>query len=830
MLDSVTKKRIDTLRQILVGKLPDPKSQVEQITNGLIYKFMNDMDEESISMGGKSTYFSGKYQKYSWKNLLDTKTSGIEKLSLYSEAIEQMYNNENLPELFREIFKNSFLPFKDPSTLNMFLKEINEFHYSNSEKLGDAFEYLLSFMGSQGDAGQFRTPRHIIDFIVEIVNPQKNETILDPACGTAGFLISSYKHILNQNTKKNLGDGLTASDRKKIGDNLNGYDISPDMVKMSLVNMYLHKFTNPKINEYDTLSSEDRWNEYYDVILANPPFFSPKGGIMPHNRFGVKSTKAEILFVDYINEHLKPKGRAGIIIPEGIIFQNNIAYSQLRKALVEKSLIGVISLPAGVFQPYSAVKTNILILDKKLAKTKKTIFFSKVNNDGFSLSTQRNPIKENDLSNSLKNYKKYLNTEDDKFENSIDSFLLEKEKILKNTDISFNKEIYIDFKKNENSEIKLVNINEFAFFQEGPGVRSSQYTQEGVPLINVRNVRDGYLDLDKTKFISKEITENKWKHFSINENDILFTTSGTIGRCAIVKKEDLPLSLNTSVVRFKSLDEKKLKNKFLFWVLRSQNFKNNILKFQTGSAQQNVGPSHIKKLSIPLPQISTQNQLVVELDGYQKIIDGCKQVIENYKPSIDIDPNWESAEIGEVTELIKRGITPNYTEENGTIILNQRCIRNHSVLYEFSRKHNCIEKKISNEKYLKNGDVLVNSTGVGTLGRVAQYFGEDDKITADSHLTIVRPKKNIFFNEFFGICMIMVENIISTSGEGSSGQIELSREKLSKIKIYFPKSLDKQKEISKNIKFQREIIDGNNLLIETFNKKIEDKINKIWSS
>ena len=331
MLDDVTKKRINTLRQILVGKLPDPKAQVEQITNGLIYKFMNDMDEQSVSIGGKSTYFSGKFQKYSWKNLMDTKTSGVEKIKLYSEAIEQMYTNDNLPELFREIFKNSFLPFKDPSTLNMFLKEINEFNYSHSEKLGDAFEYLLSFMGSQGDAGQFRTPRHIIDFVVEIVNPQKNETILDPACGTAGFLISSYKHILKQNTHKNLGDELTASDRKKIGENLNGYDISPDMVKMSLVNMYLHKFTNPKINEYDTLSSEDRWNEYYDVILANPPFFSPTGGIIPHNRFGVKSKKAEVLFVDYINEHLKPNGRAGIIVPEGIIFQTGKAYEQLRK-------------------------------------------------------------------------------------------------------------------------------------------------------------------------------------------------------------------------------------------------------------------------------------------------------------------------------------------------------------------------------------------------------------------------------------------------------------------------------------------------------------------
>ena len=181
------------------------------------------------------------------ENLFDAKLGGADKVQLYSDAIENMYTNPSAPQLFREIFKNSFLPFKDPSTLNMFLKEINEFHYSHSEKLGDAFEYLLSFMGSQGDAGQFRTPRHIIDFIVEIVNPKKNETILDPACGTAGFLISSYKHILSQNTDKKLGDKLMRLSENRLQSV--GYDISPDMTRISLVNMYLHrlrvhKFTN----------------------------------------------------------------------------------------------------------------------------------------------------------------------------------------------------------------------------------------------------------------------------------------------------------------------------------------------------------------------------------------------------------------------------------------------------------------------------------------------------------------------------------------------------------------------------------------------------------
>ena len=134
-------------------------------------------------------------------------------------------------------------------------------------------------------------------------------------------------------------------------------------------------------------------------------FFHLRGGITPHNRFGVKSTKAEVLFVDYINEHLKPNGRAGIIVPEGIIFQNGIAYQQLRKKIINTSLVGVISLPSGVFQPYSGVKTSILILDKKLNKVLDKISFCKVENDGFDLSTNRREIKENDLPNVIEFFK-----------------------------------------------------------------------------------------------------------------------------------------------------------------------------------------------------------------------------------------------------------------------------------------------------------------------------------------------------------------------------------------------------------------------------------------
>ena len=200
MLDQATKRKIDSARDILVGKVPDPKAQVEQITTALIYKFMDDMDKEAEELGGEANFFTNGYEKFSWSKLMDKRLSGQERLDLYVQAITGMSKNPHIPQLFRDIFKDAFLPYRDAETLSLFLKEINDFTYDHSEDLGVAFEYLLSVLGSQGSAGQFRTPRHIIDFIVEVVDPKKTDNILEPACGTAGFLISAYKHIIKHNS------------------------------------------------------------------------------------------------------------------------------------------------------------------------------------------------------------------------------------------------------------------------------------------------------------------------------------------------------------------------------------------------------------------------------------------------------------------------------------------------------------------------------------------------------------------------------------------------------------------------------------------------------
>ncbi len=292
MLTSSTRNKIDSARDILVGKIPMPTTQVEQITLALIYKFMSDMDKRAKALGDTNGFFANGYEKYAWDKLMDKALPARDRVTLYREALEKMSLNPHIPQLFRDVFRNTFLPFNDPETLKLFLEQIDQFSYDNSEELGNAFEYLLSIMGSQGDAGQFRTPRHIIDFIVEVVDPTIDDRILDPACGTAGFLISAFKHLQKK--------GLSTEELKKVTENVVGYDISHDMVRLSLVNLYLHQFPNPHIYEYDTLTSEERWNDQFDCILANPPFMTPKGGIRPHAKFSIPSNRAEVLFVDYI--------------------------------------------------------------------------------------------------------------------------------------------------------------------------------------------------------------------------------------------------------------------------------------------------------------------------------------------------------------------------------------------------------------------------------------------------------------------------------------------------------------------------------------------------
>lgn len=792
MLDNTTKQKIDSLRNLLVGKVPDPKSQVEQITIALFYKFMWDRDKEIKDLGGNATFFVGEFEKYSWENLFAPDLGGSECIKLYSEAIEEMENNPNIPSIFRDIFKRAFLPYNDPYTLRLFLKEVNDFHYSNSEKLGDGFEYLLSILGTQGDAGQFRTPRHIIDFITEVVNPQKGDRICDPACGTAGFIISAYKHILKTNTKESLGDLLTPEDKKRLGNNLVGLDIDPMMVKLALANMYLHGLNEPHIYEYDSLTSEERWDDMFDVVLANPPFMTPSGGIRPHKRFAVNANKAEVLFTSYINTHLSNTGRAGIVVPEGIIFQSANAYKELRKQLIESSLIGVISLPAGVFNPYSPVKTSILILDKQLNKKTDKIFFVKVENDGFDLGKQRREIDKNNLPVISKAIKEYCNNiTTGIIEDHIDLNYVLKEEILNSSDLGLTYDRYSS-EAQTNSSFEIVELRELVELLDNKRkpISKNNRISGDYPYYGASGVVDhidDYIFNEKLVLVGEDGA--KW---------------GKGDKTAFIINGKTWVNNHAHVLR---PNRNLIEDKLLVELLNYQD----LTRFITGVTVPKLNQKNLLSIKIPKPPLETQKEIVRELEQYQKVIDGAKQVVDNYKPHFDIDESWERIKLGEL-------YSKNLSSVRVPITKSKRKTGKYPY-YGASGIVDYVEDYLFNEKIL-----LISEDGANLISRNTPIaFSVEGKVWVNNHAHVIK------FDNY--ITQLYVENYINmidiSKYVTGSAQPKLNQQNLNTIQIALP-NIEEQTFIVNQIQEERKIVEGNKQLIEIYSKKIEDRINKIW--
>jgi len=794
-----------------VGKVPDPKAQVEQITTALIYKFMDDMDKESMALPkGKAQFFTNGYQKYAWNKLMDPRVGGHERLSLYVEAITRMSQNPRFPQLFRDIFKDAFLPYRDPETLNLFLKEINGFTYDHSENLGDAFEYLLSILGSQGEAGQFRTPRHIIDFIVEVVDPKKDETILDPACGTAGFLISAYKHILEA-SKKNP---LTPDEKKRLMTNLAGYDISPDMVKLSLVNMYLHGFPSPNIYEYDTLTSEERWDERFDVIMANPPFMTPKGGIRPHKRFMAKVNRSEVLFVDYIMEHLNNKGRAGLIVPEGIIFQSGIAYKQLRKLLVEDGLYAVVSLPQGVFNPYSGVKTSILFFDNYLAKRAKDILFVKVTKDGFNLGAQRRPLcndidnpalcpEHSDFPAALEIFKSYQQNLKEstatQFEPDTNlSLLVSKETIAQDSQYYLASDMYREAKTFDHQKWPIVKLAEVVQAITPPKkIQQNNYGTTGK-----------YPIIDQSQEDIAGWTDDEAALIKPDKPVVVFGDH----TCA-VKYIDAPFVQGADGIKILITDES-LSPKFLYYFLK-------VRPLQTKGYQRHF--SELKRLKIPLPPLEIQHRIASELDGYQEIIDGAEQVVENYKPTIKNDPSWEVTTLENVCVQITDGThkTPRYTEE-GVPFLRVTDLTNSSPEKKFISKeeHQELIRRCKPEK----GDVLYSKNG--TIG-VAKLIDWNWEFSIFVSLALLKPDISKLDPKFLELFLNSPDALMQAKSFSKTGTVtNLHLVEIKRIRIPLP-SLEVQQNIISKLKEEGKHIESVKILSDLFQQKIKSKFSEV---
>ena len=854
MLTQDTKRKIDSARDILVGKVPDPKAQVEQITTALIYKFMDDMDKGSQELGGKSRFFTNGYEKYSWTKLMDPKLGGHERLDLYVEALTRLSLNPHIPQLFRDIFKDAFLPYRNPETLSLFLKEINGFTYEHSEDLGDSFEYLLSVLGSQGDAGQFRTPRHIIDFIVDVVDPKKDDTVCDPACGTAGFLISAYKHILKQHDGKddpeNKEKPLTPDERKKLMDHFTGYDISPDMVRLSRVNLYLHGFPSPTIDEYDTLSSEEKWDESFDVMLANPPFMTTKGGIKPHKRFSVQANRSEVLFVDYILEHLRPNGRAGIIVPEGIIFQSGNAYKQLRKMLVEDGLLSVVSLPSGVFNPYAGVKTCILLFDKVLAKKTQHILFIKISNDGFDLGAQRRRIEKNDLPTALviiKEYKKAVEADQDYTMIPQMSFLLDdeqkeanriativtKEKIAESGDYNLSGDRYKEVDQFTNQKWPMEDLGKLTkLFTDGNWIESKDQSENGIRLIQTGNIGLGeYLDKSgKTRFISEE-TFKRLNCTEVFADDILVSRlPDPVGRTCMVPKLDTRMitAVDCTIIRF---DEEKIIPKYFLYFSKSDRYFNELSRYLTGSSRQRISRSNLAKIKIPLPPLEVQKEILEQIEVKQQAIEHAKAIIKNlerereyFGQSLRKLENIEWVELGKLS-IIVRGSSPRPQGDKryygGNILRLMVADVTRDGMYTTPKIDFLTNEGAKLSRPMKKGDLIMAVSGQPGLCTILNV----DACIHDGFVGFRNLDKTKVLTEFaYYILMTMRQD----NNSFSIGAVfkNLNTDQVKKIKIPIP-PLEKQKQLVAEAEREEEIVAANRRLIELMEQKIQQVLGEI---
>src|ERR1035437_6139731 len=406
------RQKVDQLMNILyAGGVNNPMDSIEQISYLLFLRLLTEKDETLASLDKKyKRIFFGKWSRLAWGNFVTL--TGDELFNAVRDAIESLHELPGLTDTGKLLFSRATLKIYDRPTLRAVVQGVQELDvaaHNGHDFKGDMYEYLLSKLSLSGTNGQFRTPRHIIAMIVELVNPQPGQRICDPACGTAGFLITAFVHILFQHTK------LADRRRGQIDGSLlkpaqwnfleeqafTGFDNDANMVKIAILNLYLHQLERAKIEHFNPLTTGFGGlypGQRYDVILANPPFAGKvqNESILADLNYKLDTRATELLFLKWIIDHLAANGRAGVIVPNGVLFGATNAATKLRETLLtECDLQAVISLPSGVFKPYAGVATAALIFQK--GTPTKSVWFYDLTADGFSLDDRRTPMGANDI-------------------------------------------------------------------------------------------------------------------------------------------------------------------------------------------------------------------------------------------------------------------------------------------------------------------------------------------------------------------------------------------------------------------------------------------------
>ena len=469
MITGELKNKIDSLWDTFAaGGLVNPLEVIEQITYLMFIRDLDDVDNkrekesamlglpyksifaDEVKVGDRS--IDGKQLKWSVFHDFPAGRMYTVMQEWVFPFIKDLHGDKN--SAYSKYMDDAIFKLPTPLLLSKVVDSLDDIYAlmnetQSTDVRGDVYEYLLNKIASAGRNGQFRTPRHIIRMMVEMVDPKADDTICDPACGTSGFLVSAAEYL--KETKKE--EIFYNKDKKEhyMNSMFNGFDMDRTMLRIGAMNMMTHGIDNPFIEYRDSLSDQNSDHDKYSLILANPPF---KGSLdsdaVSTDLLKVcKTKKTELLFLTLFLRILKVGGRCACIVPDGVLFGSSKAHKDIRKHIVEDNrLEAVISMPSGVFKPYAGVSTAILVFTKTNHGGTDNVWFYDMTADGYSLDDKRTPVNENDIPDIIERFKN-LDKEAER-KRTDKSFMVTKQEIVDNEyDLSINKYKEVEYVKVE---------------------------------------------------------------------------------------------------------------------------------------------------------------------------------------------------------------------------------------------------------------------------------------------------------------------------------------------------------------------------------------------
>ena len=456
MITGELKTKVDGIWDIFWSNgVSNPLTVIEQLTYLMFIKILDDNEtrrERNAELLGESVtdpIFDAEHQNCRWHIFRN-----YEPDTMYENMVQNVFPfikgelGSNKDTAFAKYMKDAILVVSNARTLTRIVDKLEEIDLSNKDIMGDVYEYLLSKLATSGQNGQFRTPRHIIKMMVELMQPTPEDTICDPAMGSAGFICMAAQYIKDRYKTELMRSDVQQRFQTTM---FTGHDTDSTMMRIGAMNMMLHGVEAPNISQLDSLSEDNEEREAYTLIMANPPFKGSldKETIAKDLRNTVSTTKTELLFLALFLKSLKIGGRCASIVPDGVLFGSQKAHKAIRKELIENNrLVAVISMPSGVFKPYAGVSTAILIFTRTDNGGTDDVWFYDMQADGFSLDDKREPIKDNDIPDIVERFH-YLDAEKNRARTE-KSFMVPVQEIIDNDyDLSINKYKEIVYEKVE---------------------------------------------------------------------------------------------------------------------------------------------------------------------------------------------------------------------------------------------------------------------------------------------------------------------------------------------------------------------------------------------